>query len=147
MHHRLCSCQTQRHTRFYVNFDDANDQISAVFGNADFPLEVNVPKGRSTRHSTFGMRRDQQFIRCHFPNWPTTLSPPWAWQTGVHLGIEGAADPSSRKTQPSRSRRFSHKLSSKLLNKLSIGATSTPRSTQHKTPTPAMHQAIQVCGI
>ena len=31
--------------KFYVNFDDANDQISAVFGNDEKPLEVNVPEG------------------------------------------------------------------------------------------------------
>ena len=35
--------------RFYVNFDNVNDQISSVFGNTDFPLEVNVLRERSTQ--------------------------------------------------------------------------------------------------
>ena len=43
--------------RLYVNFDDVNDQISAVFGNNEFPLEVNVPEGAFNRNTTaLGMR-------------------------------------------------------------------------------------------
>ena len=97
--------------RFYVNFDDANDQISAVFGNVDFPLEVNVPEGafNTALNSSWNASGINNSFVAVFPRIvPTTLSPPWAWQdrrqpreSRVRLTH------SSRKTVISKSRRFS----------------------------------------
>ena len=82
--------------RFYVNFDDANDQISAVFGNVDFPLEVNVPEGAF--NTALNSSWNASGINPHLLPFSQILADDsfatlgLAW-TGVHLGNRGAADP------------------------------------------------------
>ena len=82
--------------RFYVNFDDANDQISAVFGNVDFPLEVNVPEG------AFNTALNSSWNASGINNSFVAIFPELADDSFATLGlagpastsgIEGAADP------------------------------------------------------
>ena len=82
--------------RFYVNFDDANDQISAVFGDVDFPLEVNVPEGafNTALNSSWNASGINSSFVAIFPELAddsfATLGLAGPASTS---GIEGAADP------------------------------------------------------
>ena len=82
--------------RIYVNFDDANDQISSVFGNDDFPLEVNVPEGafNTPINSTWNASSINADFFSIFPELAddsfATLGLAGPASTS---GIDGAADP------------------------------------------------------
>ncbi len=74
--------------RFYVNFDDANDQISAVFGSNENPLEVNVPEGAF--NTTLNSSWNASGINPAF----LTLWPEIVDDTFATLGLEGPASTS-----------------------------------------------------
>ena len=74
--------------RLYVNFDDVNDQISAVFGNNEFPLEVNVPEGAF--NSAYNSSWNASGINPAF----LTVFPDIVDDTFATLGLDGPASTS-----------------------------------------------------
>ena len=83
--------------RLFVHFDDANDQLSAVYGNFEYPMQIDVPEGafNSTFNSswsasgmnpaflaTFPELGDDTFATCSRLDGPASIS-----------SIAGANDP------------------------------------------------------
>ena len=83
--------------RFYVNMNDASDRMSAVFGNNEFTLSVQVPEGAF--NSTFNSSWSASGINPLFlPAFPDLADDTYA-TIGLEgpassSGLEGAADPS-----------------------------------------------------
>ena len=74
--------------RFYINLEDATDQVSAVYGNNQATLEVNAPDG--VYNSAFNASWSASGINPAF----LTVSPELAADTYATIGLTGPASTS-----------------------------------------------------
>ena len=83
--------------KFYVDMTDPTDRMSAVFGNNEFPLEINVPEGAfsSTFNSSWSASGINPAFLAFFPDMADdTYATIGLSGPAASSGIANAADPS-----------------------------------------------------